>query len=520
MALHYFTDQQFTPLVVSSVLLIFSVLLFTKERTKPALVFLFLGALGLGYFIANLDPFLVLWDEQYHALVAKSMMKDPFKPTLYAIPVLEYDHTQWASNHIWLHKQPLFLWQMALSLKLFGISEFAIRVPSIILHAFAALLIYRIGKISVSAAVGYCGALFFTVAYYPLEMVAGKYATDHNDLIFLCYVTASFWAWFEYKNSEKRRWLFLIGVFAGCAVLVKWLPGLLVFGTWFISIGVDNRKNWLSLRSYSPMLLSAAIALVVFLPWQIYIFYRFPVEAKTEYLHNMRHFSEPLDGHGEPFWFHFSAIKDLYGSGFLVPFFLVLGLFLLVKNSSRRIFKSTIITAIVFTYGFYSFAETKMIAFCMIVSPFFFLGLGALADAAARWLKTRISLKNFDPVFRVVAIIGICFFLLNLRKIQNYHTDWKPLDNCGRNNDYKLMAFIDKLKPALGNNNYAVFNVNMRPCGNIALMFYTDYVAYDVVPNQEQLKQVRAKGYRVAIYDNGTLPDYIKQDDGILKIGL
>ena len=82
------------------------------------------------------------------------------------------------------------------------------------------------------------------------------------------------------------------------------------------------------------------------------------------------------------------------------------------------------------------------------------------------------------------------------------------------------MAFIDKLKPALGNNNYAVFNVNMRPCGNIALMFYTDYVAYDVIPNQEQLKQVRAKGYRVAIYDNGTLPDYIKQDDGILKIGL
>jgi hypothetical protein len=51
-------------------------------------------------------------------------------------------------------------------------------------------------------------------------------------------------------------------------------------------------------------------------------------------------------------------------------------------------------------------------------------------------------------------------------------------------------------------------------------MFYTNYVVYDIVPNQEQLKQVWAKGYRIAIYDNGTLPDYIKQEDGILKVGL
>jgi hypothetical protein len=82
------------------------------------------------------------------------------------------------------------------------------------------------------------------------------------------------------------------------------------------------------------------------------------------------------------------------------------------------------------------------------------------------------------------------------------------------------MAFNTKLKTELGNNNYVVFNAGVRVGGNISVMFYTNYVAYDVVPNQEQLKQVRAKGYRVAIYDNGTLPDYIKQGEGILKIGL
>ncbi|MGL5890539.1 MAG: ArnT family glycosyltransferase, partial [Bacteroidia bacterium] len=169
----HFTENQFWPLAISCALLIGSVLFFNTGRLTISLSLLFLGSLALGFFIANLDPFLILWDEQYHALVAKSMMKDPFRPMLYAVPVLEYDYTNWSANHIWVHKQPLFLWQMALSLKLFGVNEMAIRIPSIVMHAFAALMIYRIGKISVSADVGYYGALFFTLAYFPLEMVAG-----------------------------------------------------------------------------------------------------------------------------------------------------------------------------------------------------------------------------------------------------------------------------------------------------------------------------------------------------------
>lgn len=153
---------------------------------------LFAGALGLGFFMAALDPFLVLWDEQFHALVAKHLMEHPFKPMLYDAPALDYDYTYWAGNHIWLHKQPLFLWQMALSMKLFGVNALAVRLPSVLLHALAVLAVYRMWRIAVSQAVGYYGALFFAVANFPLEMVAGKYPTRHNDLVFMCYVAGSF----------------------------------------------------------------------------------------------------------------------------------------------------------------------------------------------------------------------------------------------------------------------------------------------------------------------------------------
>ncbi|MBP7399885.1 MAG: hypothetical protein KA954_09890, partial [Chitinophagales bacterium] len=81
---------------------------------------LFFGALGIRILFNSFFPYLHDWDERFHALVAKNMMTHPFTPMLRANPVLPYDETSWTDGHIWLHKQPLFLWQMALSMKIFG----------------------------------------------------------------------------------------------------------------------------------------------------------------------------------------------------------------------------------------------------------------------------------------------------------------------------------------------------------------------------------------------------------------
>ncbi|MEO6901825.1 MAG: hypothetical protein ABI315_01565 [Bacteroidia bacterium] len=104
----YFTAHQLLPLLISALFIIASIITFHSNKITIAFIFLIIGSFGLGYFIANLDPFLVLWDEQYHALVAKNMLINPFKPILYRDTVIPYDYTNWTANHIWLHKQPLF----------------------------------------------------------------------------------------------------------------------------------------------------------------------------------------------------------------------------------------------------------------------------------------------------------------------------------------------------------------------------------------------------------------------------
>lgn len=514
----YFTNDQITPLIVSSTILVVSMMTFLKGRKQLGLILLFLGSVGLGFFMANLDPFLILWDEQYHALVAKNMLDNPFKPTLYSNPILEYDYRNWTNNHIWLHKQPLFLWQIALSLKMFGINELAVRIPSILLHTIAVLMIYRIGKIVCNSNIGYYGALFFSVAYFPLELVAGRFSTDHNDIAFLFYLIASFWSWFEYQQSQKKYWIIFIGVFAGSAVLVKWLVGLLIYAVWAISLGANDKRNWLNWKSYLPIVMSSLISVMVFLPWQIYILYDFPLEAHYELTLNTKHFYQVIENHGGNFWFHFEAFKNLYGSGYAVPFLLILGLFFLVKKSISKVYSVSILSSIIIIYVFYSIAATKMLSFCIIVSPFFFLGFGALVDSAINFLKIKVKLKNTENSIRFSILIFICFLLMNISRIQNNHTNKEPVGKYIRNTELREMAFITKLSKFLGESKYVVFNTVIRENDQIPVMFYTNYIAYNFIPDLKQIDRIRKKAYKIAILDTGNLPDYICNDEQIVKI--
>jgi 4-amino-4-deoxy-L-arabinose transferase len=242
------------------------------------------------------------------------------------------------------------------------------------------------------------------------------------------------------------------------------------------------------------------------------------MEARNEYLHNLKHFSEPLDGHSGTFWFHFKAFAEIYGSGFLVPVFYLFGLYLFIKKSNLLIYKATILSSVLLTYLFFSLASTKMIAFCLIVSPFFFLGLGSLIDSIINFTKYRIKSILFTRSLSNIILIIVCAFLINLSKIQNYHTNWKPNDNCNRKSELNEMALIDKLKGNLGNNDYVVFNANLRLNGHIPIMFYTDYIAYHIVPTVAQLNEIKSKKYKIAILDDDSLPQYILQDKEIIKI--
>ena len=305
------SSNQLLLIATALVFLLASIALNIYDKHNYSVFFLVASGLSIFSFAALLDPFLNMWDERFHALVAKNMMNNPFKPMLYNDPVVNVVYDRWDRSIVWLHKQPLFLWQIALSFKLFGISEFTLRLPSIVLFGATAYAIYRSGRLLVNQQVGYLASVLFISSFYMLELVAGRQQLDVNDAAFSGYVSLSIWCFLKYQHSKNKKWLYLIGLFSGAAILCKWLVGLFVYLIW----GIFKMLN----REWQPkqqldIIAPLAVTIVIALPWQIYSHLKFPQEAAREMTYNSAHFFSVIEGHAGDWFYHFEQMNNIYGS--------------------------------------------------------------------------------------------------------------------------------------------------------------------------------------------------------------
>ncbi|TXI87502.1 MAG: hypothetical protein E6Q37_02070, partial [Crocinitomicaceae bacterium] len=164
--------------------IVFSIVSFYKSPKFTSL-FLFLSAVSIAAAVANFTTYFFPWDEQFHALVGKNLAENPLFPKLYPSNPLGLKSSIWADSVIWLHKQPLFMWQMALSIKLFGNTVFAVRFPSVIFHGLLVVSVYRIGVLILDRNVGFIAALLVMHSTFLLGLLSGRIGTDHNDFVFL-----------------------------------------------------------------------------------------------------------------------------------------------------------------------------------------------------------------------------------------------------------------------------------------------------------------------------------------------
>ncbi len=489
-------------LLLSIILLGFSLWRFHKGRAG-ALLFLILSAFCIRVTFALLDQILNSWDESFHAVVAKNFTRHWFLPTLYDDPLIRIT-TVWTECNLWLHKQPLFLWQMAVSIKLFGTSVFAARFPSVIMSAIQVYFIYFIGKKAVSEKVGYYSALLYAFAYFPLALVSGVASNDHNDLAFVFYICASVWAWFKYTEHKQWKWAMVIGLFSGMAILVKWLPGLLVFSGWGLTI-LFNKEDRKDMGNYLKLIISVMICCLVFLPWQFYIFKMYPLLAEYEYELVSKHFTEVVELHGGPWYFYFQTMKYLYplykDIGSIIIAISIVLLYLRIKNVNYRIF---VFSCLIITYLFFSIAATKMITFTFIASPFIFLALGNAMNLALEKLD-EYGYKRIQ--YLLVFLVMILFF-----NIPQHFKD--HFDNSRRELAKEYKRMIKELDERFKDKEVVFFNVGFLDANE--LMYFTDLKVYTVIPLPEHLEKIFALNKTPVIIGGENLPDYILNDKRII----
>ena len=481
-----------------------------QQKEKLAINFLLLGAFLLRLLMTGLDDFLHDWDERYHALVAKNMLLQPFSPMLRAEPVLPYNYQNWTQNHIWLHKQPLFLWQMALSMRIFGVNEMALRLPSAFMGLLTVFSTYQIGKIVTTERIAYISAFLLTFAFYQLKLTSGAHQIDHNDVVFLGYVTASIWAVLAFQQAEKKAysWLILIGMLVGCAVLTKWLTGCVVYAAWGIAVLLDKEKGR-QIAEYGYIAISFALTCLVALPWQIYIAVTFPPENTWERDYNWRHVTEVVEGHTAPVWYYLDETNYQYGAASLI--LILVGAYFFWKKSSYSWGRNLIFLSVGMVYFFFSvIAKSIGSSYVYVMAALLYLWQGAAVEAIiSRW-ENRFSTKLFfTGILLFFALYAAGFDRL-------YHRiacDKNIEERLTKENERKTFQKLDSLLPE----KQVIFNTKAE----IEAMFYSHHNYYTGWLTEAQYQELKQKGYKMAYFspeNEADIPVFLKNDTEIKAV--
>jgi 4-amino-4-deoxy-L-arabinose transferase-like glycosyltransferase len=192
----------------------------------------------------------------------------------------------------YLEKAPLMYWSIAISYELFGVNEFASRLPLALAALGLMLATMLIGKFAFGERAGFYSAL-------AMGTCAGLYLFTRvlwPDVMLTLFITMCFYCFLRaIADSDRSRYVYGIYFFAALAVLTKGLIGVafpaIIIVAYLLITGEPRRL--LHLKLVSGALLFLAIAA----PWHIAAGLRNPGSLMSGTPH-------PGQGRGF-FWFYF-----------------------------------------------------------------------------------------------------------------------------------------------------------------------------------------------------------------------
>ncbi len=196
-------------------------------------------------------------------------------------------------------KPPLFFWLQALSMKVFGVNEFAARFPNVLVGLTSLNILYYFGNKLVSNKLAFAWVLLYAASISPhFYFHSGIIDPLFNLFIFLSVIQL-------YRAKEKATtaaWM-LAGLFLGLAVLTKGpaagLIVLLLLGVIWVRNGFRFWFKWHHVIVFS--IITLGITSIWFLPEVI--------QNGTGFLSNFLSYQidlmkNPVASHGQPWFYH------------------------------------------------------------------------------------------------------------------------------------------------------------------------------------------------------------------------
>lgn len=340
-----------------------------SSRAIPRLDGLLLACVcGFFFFFGLADLGLIGADEPRYAQVAREMLArhDWITPTLGGTP--------------WLEKPALYYWQAMLAFRVFGVSDWAARLPSAFDATCMIVAIYSFLR-RFRGGAELDGALMTASA----AGVIGFARAASMDMPLAATFTMGLLAWYAWQESEDRSFLAAFYVFLALATLAKGPIAPFLAAVIIVAFAFAKGDPRLVLRSlWVPgVLLFCAVAL----PWYAAVQVRNP-QFFHEFIlqHNLARFGTNLYHHKAPFWYYVPVTLIA-----LVPW-CVFALAALAEGTSvwwhqrRRLnsedaFPAFLIVWLIVPVVFFSFSQSKLPGYIVPAIP---AGTLLLADHIRR----------------------------------------------------------------------------------------------------------------------------------------
>jgi len=253
---------------------------------RPITDWLLLVAVSLFFFLWKLSSFgLIGADEPRYAQVAREMLerRDWVTPTLNGSP--------------WLEKPPLYYWQAIVAYKIFGVSDWAARLPSVFDAFLMVFGVYWLLR-GFRSGVELDGAIMVATT----AGAVGFARAASMDMPLAATFTIALLSWSRWRESGEKTYLAAFYVFLALAMLAKGpVAPFLALAVIAVFALVRRDAAIIPATVWAP---GVGLFSAVALPWYVLVQRRNPGFFREFILeHNLARFGTNLYHHSEPFWY-------------------------------------------------------------------------------------------------------------------------------------------------------------------------------------------------------------------------
>jgi 4-amino-4-deoxy-L-arabinose transferase-like glycosyltransferase len=329
-------------------------------------------------------------DEPRYAAIARAMAEtqDWVTPRLWGTP--------------WFEKPVLYYWVAGIAMRIFGVSEFAARLPS----ALGALLAVLAVAWTALRSCG-IGAAWYSLLMLPTSVAMIGFARAATpDMLFAGLLTAAMAVAVEMLQKPRPGAVLRIafGFFLGAAVLAKGPAAVILAGGSTLLWAALSRQWSAPFRFLHPLVVAAFCATA--LPWYALCAVRNPGFLRDFFWHhNFERYLTPVFQHPQPFWFFGPILLLAILPWILFSVITISDAVCSVRNRAYIQSPGMFFACwTAFPVIFFSFSQSKLPGYALPAVPPLFILLGCGVSRSIQ--------GNAKTALRVLGWTGVLFFPL------------------------------------------------------------------------------------------------------------